>query len=349
MAMTYLNTSLVWKTNNQPISRPVTETAYLFYNTMNAPKSPTIKTLDEILAELSPTARTPKACEPNNTPTEKTQKRKTLENTPKYHETENPQTNQGETTPNHAHLNQNKAKQSSLKQNRPNKTQSTKPNQKNQHNTKRLSTPNLPTSDKKARLETSGVIDERLAGVLAGVQLESITPPDKATQRLRWLAFYYLSNRELSTHQLRQKLLAKDCDPDAIEQLLKEFAEKGYQSDERTAYMLIRENIRRGRGKQHIRQALKTAKISYDHLETLITAANDGSLTDGTILTKQDTGEPVDWLALAVEARVKKYGDALPKDAKEKARQLRFLQYRGFEMGVCFDALKTTLADLDDR
>lgn len=321
---------------------------------MNAPKSPTIKTLDEILAELSPTARTPKACEPNNTPTEKTQKRKTLENTPKYHETENPQTNQGETTPNHTHLNQNKTKQSSLKQNRPNKTQSTKtqsakPNQKNQRSTKHPSTPNLPTSDKKARLETSGVIDERLAGVLAGVRLESITPPDKATQRLRWLAFYYLSNRELSTHQLRQKLLAKDCDPDAIELLLKEFAEKGYQSDERTAYMLIRENIRRGRGKQHIRQALKTAKISYDHLETLITAANDGSLTDGTILTEQDTKEPVDWLALAVEARVKKYGDALPKDAKEKARQLRFLQYRGFEMGVCFDALKTTLADLDDR
>lgn len=316
---------------------------------MNAPKSPTIKTLDEILAELTPTARTPKACEPNNTPTEKTQKRKTLENTPKYHETENPQTNQGETTPNHTHLNQNKAKQSSLKQNSPSKTQSAKPNQKNQHNTKRLSTPNLPTSDKKAHLETSGVIDERLAGVLAGVQLESITPPDKATQRLRWLAFYYLSNRELSTHQLRQKLLAKDCDPDAIELLLKEFAEKGYQSDERTAYMLIRENIRRGRGRQHIRQALKTAKIRYDHLETLITAANDGSLTDGTILTEQDTEESVDWLALAVEARVKKYGDALPKDAKEKARQLRFLQYRGFEMGVCFDALKTTLADLDDR
>lgn len=282
---------------------------------MNTPKSPTIKTLDEILAELS------------------SQSIKTASSdTPQNHQKKNAQSRQC-TEP------KKPPKEAPASQKPPRAKAKKQPKE----------TPNLPASEKKSQLEASGVINERLASVLADVRLESLAMPDKATQRLRWLAFYYLSNRELSTHQLRQKLLAKDCDPDAIELLLKEFAEKGYQSDERTAYMLIRENIRRGRGKQHIRQALKTAKISYDHLETLITAANDGSLTDGTILTEQDTEEPVDWLVLAVEARVKKYGDALPKDAKEKARQLRFLQYRGFEMGVCFDALKTTLADLEDR
>ena len=38
-----------------------------------------------------------------------------------------------------------------------------------------------------------------------------------------------------------------------------------------------------------------------------------------------------DWYALASEQRVKKFGPDAPSDFKEKARQMRFLQYRGFE------------------
>jgi len=34
---------------------------------------------------------------------------------------------------------------------------------------------------------------------------------------------------------------------------------------------------------------------------------------------------------LATEVRLKKFGTAEPRDFKEKARQMRFLQYRGFE------------------
>jgi regulatory protein len=38
-----------------------------------------------------------------------------------------------------------------------------------------------------------------------------------------------------------------------------------------------------------------------------------------------------DWSALAREMRQKKFGADVPSDFKEKARQMRFLQYRGFE------------------
>ena len=193
--------------------------------------------------------------------------------------------------------------------------------------------------------QTNAVITDKLAAALADVAIEPLAINDRATNYMRWLAFYYLSNRELSRYELRQKLLTKDCDPVAVDALIEEFADKGYQSDERCAAMLIRESIRKGRGKIHIRQALKSAHITLpDSLDVLIEQARIDSLTDGTALADDD-GEEVDWLRLAVEARTRKYGDSIPTTPKEKARQLRFLQYRGFEMGVCLDALKLRLSD----
>ena len=57
----------------------------------------------------------------------------------------------------------------------------------------------------------------------------------------------------------------------------------------------------------------------------------------------------VDWLKMAVTARTKKYGDNIPVEQKEKAKQLRFLQYRGFKSDICFEALNYTLDSLDER
>ena len=38
-----------------------------------------------------------------------------------------------------------------------------------------------------------------------------------------------------------------------------------------------------------------------------------------------------DWNELAAEVRRKKFGASLPVDFNRKAKQMRFLQYRGFE------------------
>ena len=38
----------------------------------------------------------------------------------------------------------------------------------------------------------------------------------------------------------------------------------------------------------------------------------------------------IDWFALAVTVRCKRFGEAVPADFKERAKQQRFLQYRGF-------------------
>lgn len=51
-----------------------------------------------------------------------------------------------------------------------------------------------------------------------------------------------------------------------------------------------------------------------------------------------DSGD-IDWYQLAKEARIKKFGDALPSEPKEKNKQIRHLQYKGFTMDMIFEAL----------
>ena len=195
------------------------------------------------------------------------------------------------------------------------------------------------------------VLDDNSLKLLSQVEIEKLQLPDKETRYLRWLAFYYLSKKELSRHELKAKLIAKDCDPQAVDELLNEFTQKGYQSDTRFATMLVREAVR---GVRYLTDSLKKAGLdvkAFGGVDELIAMSDVDSVADGTILDDDNRGndrdDEIDWLKLAVEARCKKYGDNIPKDPKEKARQLRFLQYRGFDMGVCFDALKMNLGDFE--
>ncbi len=174
----------------------------------------------------------------------------------------------------------------------------------------------------------------------------------KAESRLRWLAFYYLSRREYGKAELKQKLIDKEQDPEKIDALLDEFEEKGYQSDYRTTLMLIRENIRKGRGRGRIKQEFYRKKIALpSNIDELIDMANSESDEFSEFVDDSEDNliDGVDWLKLAVIARTKKYGNDIPVEQKDKARQLRFLQYRGFNTDVCFDALNYTLDSLDER
>lgn len=198
------------------------------------------------------------------------------------------------------------------------------------------------------------VLDNNSLKLLSQVEIEKLHIPDRETRYLRWLAFYYLSKKELSRHELKTKLIAKDCDPQAVDELLDEFVQKGYQSDTRFATMLVRETVRKGRGVRYLTDSLKKAGLDvkdFGGMDELIAMSDVDSVADGTILDDDNKGDDrddeINWLKLAVEARCKKYGNTIPKDPKEKARQLRFLQYRGFDADICFDALKMDLGDFE--
>ena len=207
---------------------------------------------------------------------------------------------------------------------------------------------------------THRVVDSQTDNLPAALKAYLRTPEQrqaeideiKAESRLRWLAFYYLSRREYGKAELKQKLIDKEQALDKIDALLDEFEEKGYQSDYRTTLMLIRENIRKGRGRGRIKQEFYRKKIAMpSNIDELIDMANAESEEFREFVddSADNLVDGVDWLKLAVAARTKKYGDDIPTEQKDKAKQLRFLQYRGFQSDICFAALNYTLDTLDER
>ncbi|WP_034279162.1 regulatory protein RecX [Alkanindiges illinoisensis] len=146
-------------------------------------------------------------------------------------------------------------------------------------------------------------------------------------QRLRSTAFALLAKREHSKQELKSKLLLYGASPEELEPLLAELTGNDYQSDERMAGMLVRANMRKGRGPARIQQELKKHHIEAE-------------------LAEEDI-EQVNWLQQAMELRMRKFGEELPIEQKEKARQVRFLQYRGFNLDICFKAI--TRNSMDDE
>ena len=53
----------------------------------------------------------------------------------------------------------------------------------------------------------------------------------------------------------------------------------------------------------------------------------------------------VDWFAEALATKVKKYGTEVATDPKLKAKQIRFLQYRGYSMDVIFKVIQFDIID----
>lgn len=187
------------------------------------------------------------------------------------------------------------------------------------------------------------------------ISQDNIQAHNQSDSYMRWLAFYYLGNREHSKKELYDKLTNKGCDHHKVCALLVEFEQSGYQSDDRMTSSLIKEGIRKKHGTIRILQTLKKHGLhtvsSADDIKTWIAEHSvfaELIVHDNTDNYQTDKAD-IDWLVQAVKVRVQKYGDTVPTNPKDKARQLRFLQYRGFEMSICFDALKYDLTTVYER
>ncbi|NAR57978.1 regulatory protein RecX [Acinetobacter haemolyticus] len=147
-------------------------------------------------------------------------------------------------------------------------------------------------------------------------------PKTLTGQRLRSYAFALLTRRDYSQAELTEKLNQYAIDPNEVAILVTELAEKNYQSDQRVAALTLSSQIRKGKGLQRIKQALKAKQL------------------DAELIAEEL--EEVDWLDQAYQLKVKKLGEDVTKDPKLKAKQIRFLQYRGFDMGVILKAIART-------
>ena len=135
----------------------------------------------------------------------------------------------------------------------------------------------------------------------------------KPTRTVRVAAMDYLSRREHATHELFQKLNAKEeYDADEISETLACLAEQGLLSDERFTEAFINQRINKGSGPLKIRAELRQKGVSDAMIESFLDE------------------RAAHWQETALAVRVKKYGSEVPSDLKETAKQTRFLQSRGF-------------------
>ena len=125
-------------------------------------------------------------------------------------------------------------------------------------------------------------------------------------------AIHLLSRRDHGQFELWQKLLAKGYDEEDIQTTLMFCLESNYLDDLRYAKSQIRQHGYKGYGERRIRQELQLKKVAE--------AVVDQAMEE----------EPQDWFELAKQVAEKKYKGVKASDRNEYAKQVRFLQYRGY-------------------
>ena len=152
-------------------------------------------------------------------------------------------------------------------------------------------------------------LHEEISDLLSETGEDRFSSPLEARKK----AMDFLARRDYGQAELIRKLAAKGFDRDIAEQAVTQLTSDGLQSDQRFADSFVQSRINQGKGPVRIRLDLGQRGIQ-----------------DSTIEQSLAEADP-DWYALAREQRIKKFGEASPSDFKERARQMRFLQYRGFE------------------
>jgi regulatory protein len=130
-------------------------------------------------------------------------------------------------------------------------------------------------------------------------------------QAIRAAALALLARRDWLTAELAARLQARGCDPQATAGVLADLVQERLLNDARYAEHYVASRAQRGQGPIRIAADLASLGASRELIEAALASGPD-------------------WRALAGAARRRKFGAATPDSWAEKARQARFLQYRGF-------------------
>jgi len=137
-------------------------------------------------------------------------------------------------------------------------------------------------------------INERNRDLFSPEEVDRFSDPKEARKK----AMDYLARREYGQRELEQKLIAAGFESVTVAATVDKLTGEGLQDDRRFIENFVHSRINQGKGPIRVRQELGERGLN--------------------------TG-------LARLVRDKKFGPGLPRDFKEKARQMRFLQYRGFD------------------
>ena len=141
----------------------------------------------------------------------------------------------------------------------------------------------------------------------------------------RSAAIGFLARRDFATGELRGRLERKGFAAEAAASAVAELVEERALNDDRYAANYVSYEVARGHGPLRIAAQLKSLELPGELIESALAGG-------------------ADWRALAREVHRRKFGPDPPTDWTQKARQARFLQYRGFSS----DHIRSALgADFD--
>lgn len=126
------------------------------------------------------------------------------------------------------------------------------------------------------------------------------------------MAMNMLARREHSAYELQQKMCRKGCRDDLALSVVRQLQVDGLQSDSGFTKAYSRYRSNRGFGPVRIRLELKQKGIVPEIIQQWLDFNG------------------LEWYEAVKRVRIKKYGSELPNDYLERARQARFLHYRGF-------------------
>jgi regulatory protein len=143
---------------------------------------------------------------------------------------------------------------------------------------------------------------------------------------VRTAALALLAGRDFTRHELVERLSRRGYQLALVQSAVATLVAENLLRDERYVELFVDQHSRRGHGPMRIRQDLRQRGIESDAIDTALTAG------------------AVDWTESARAARRRRFGTALPADRRERAKQARFLQYRGFSS----DQVRAALGPGDD-
>ena len=136
------------------------------------------------------------------------------------------------------------------------------------------------------------------------------------------VAVRLLSRREHSALEIRDKLLKRDFTQSEIEQVITELQKGGWLSDERFAEAYIRMRQLKGFGPIRISIELNERGVKEGIIDNYLQVDSDS------------------WREILELQYAKKYKDKEIEDYNDKAKRIRFLQYRGFSLGMICQVVK---------
>jgi regulatory protein len=129
--------------------------------------------------------------------------------------------------------------------------------------------------------------------------------------KARAAAVKLLARRDFASTELKQKLQSQGFDASVVEEAVDELAAGGILNDARYAEQFVTHHAERGQGPVRIAALLREQGLPEEAIEAAMAAGPD-------------------WRARAREVRIRRFGLPEPATWPEKAKQARFLQYRGF-------------------